>query len=287
MTRKSCASASHPTDNMAGQKRSRNGKVKPTASPQQEQTAGPVAGAIPPCAQPQIPSSTIEAQSISKTTTSSEVEETRAPKTNEPTQQPLGSKRPNRTHSKHNKLPKLPPNTTIYKRPLLHPQIPTPFASSSSPKTLYITASTSFVPALKRIRKLLAEISRREKQAHTALSKKHKAKGGKLSNGDVEMQIAADLAAQKAKGNASLEGAEEKVYLKATGRAIPRALELGVQFQGEESGEYVVKVEMGSVRAVDDVEVSGAPGEDGDGEEDIPETRMRNVSMVTVSIGMK
>lgn len=101
------------------------------------------------------------------------------------------------------------------------------------------------------------------------------------------MQIADDLAAAKAKGNwGGGGGAGEKVYLKATGRAIPRALELGVQFQGEESGEYVVRVEMGSVRAVDDVEVSGDVADDGDGE-DIPETRMRHVSMVTVSIGMK
>lgn len=73
----------------------------------------------------------------------------------------------------------------------------------------------------------------------------------------MEMQIADDIAAQKAKQNAGAGSMGEKVYLKATGRAIPRALELGVQFQGEESGEYVVKVEMGSVKAVDDVEVAG------------------------------
>jgi ribonuclease P/MRP protein subunit POP7 len=90
----------------------------------------------------------------------------------------------------------------------------------------------------------------------------------------VEKGIADEVASAKLKG----EG--EKVYLKATGRAIPRALELGVQFQGDE-GEYVVKVEMGSVRAVDDVEVVG------DVDEDVPETRIRTVSSVTVSIGMK
>ena len=73
----------------------------------------------------------------------------------------------------------------------------------------------------------------------------------------------------------------EKVYIKATGRAIPRALGLGVEFQGEEG--CVVRVEMGSVRAVDDVEVIGKEGED----EDIPETRIRNVSSVTVSIGLE
>jgi ribonuclease P/MRP protein subunit POP7 len=93
----------------------------------------------------------------------------------------------------------------------------------------------------------------------------------------VEKGIADEMSKREGKG----EG--EKVYLKATGRAIPRALELGVQFQGEEGeeGEFVVKVEMGNVRAVDDVEVVG------DVEEDVPETRMRTVSSVTVSIGMK
>lgn len=105
-----------------------------------------------------------------------------------------------------------------------------------------------------------------------------------MKNGDVEVQIAVEVAAAKARTNAGGGGSGEKMYLKATGRAIPRALELGVQFQGEESGEYIVKVEMGSVRAVDDVEVSGDGNEE---EEDIPETRMRNVSSVTVSIGMK
>jgi ribonuclease P/MRP protein subunit POP7 len=73
------------------------------------------------------------------------------------------------------------------------------------------------------------------------------------------------------------------VYLKATGRAIPRALELGVQFQAD--GEYVVKVEMGNVRAIDDIEVG--KGGEGEGEDDVPETRIRTVSSVTVSIGVK
>jgi ribonuclease P/MRP protein subunit POP7 len=81
----------------------------------------------------------------------------------------------------------------------------------------------------------------------------------------------------------------EKVYLKATGRAIPRALELGVQFQGEDEG-CVVKVEMGSVKAIDDLEVkSKSGGEDvvDEEEEDVPETRIRTISSVTVSIRMK
>jgi ribonuclease P/MRP protein subunit POP7 len=81
----------------------------------------------------------------------------------------------------------------------------------------------------------------------------------------------------------------EMVYLKATGRAIPRALELGVKFQGEE--DCVVRVEIGNVRAIDDVEVREA--EDGDGaegedeEEEVPETQIRTLSTVTVCIGLR
>jgi ribonuclease P/MRP protein subunit POP7 len=76
-----------------------------------------------------------------------------------------------------------------------------------------------------------------------------------------------------------------RVYLKATGRAIPKALSLGVEFQREGEG-CVVRVEMGSVRAVDDIEVTdGGDGAEEDGE--VPETRIRTVSSVTVSIGLK
>lgn len=90
----------------------------------------------------------------------------------------------------------------------------------------------------------------------------------------------------------------EQVYLKATGRAIPRALELGAKFQRED--DCRVRVEMGNVRAIDDVEVQtqveggredegGEKEGEGDGEndgEEVPETRIRTLSTVTVCIGL-
>lgn len=97
---------------------------------------------------------------------------------------------------------------------------------------------------------------------------------------------------EAARPRSSSRKEKEKVYLKATGRAIPRALELGVQFQGD--GDCVVKVEMGNVKAIDDIEVqskgSGAEeenGVEGENDDEIPETRIRTISSVTVSIGMK
>lgn len=78
--------------------------------------------------------------------------------------------------------------------------------------------------------------------------------------------------------------------MKATGRAIPRALGLGVAFQKEGEG-CVVQVTMGSVRAIDDIQVTSRAEGEGDGggevEEDVPETRTRTVSSVTVSIGLR
>ena len=105
---------------------------------------------------------------------------------------------------------------------------------------------------------------------------------GRLEARDVEASIA-DAAAAQGKGKRKNVGGEE-VYLKATGRAIPRALELGVKFQGEE--DYRVRVEMGSVKAIDDVDIKeGVDGEEIG--EDVPETRIRTLSTVTVCIGLE
>lgn len=113
----------------------------------------------------------------------------------------------------------------------------------------------------------------------------------------------------------------EEVYVKATGRAIPKALEVGNWFQKEE--DCGVRVEIGSTMAIDDIDVEveeegegqdaaaeadeeeeGDKGEsmDVDGEEggeaqksgktkapdeEIPETRIRTLSTVTVAIWLK
>lgn len=143
--------------------------------------------------------------------------------------------------------------------------------------------------AVKRVRKLLSEIIQRERQSIAASSQcKGRSRGrpleanGRLAPADVEREIAE----QAAKKDGAVLG-RESVYLKATGRAIPRALEIGVHFQGEE--DCGVRVEMGSVSAIDDIEVK-EPGEekqDGDDEEELPETRIRTLSSVTVSIVLK
>lgn len=201
------------------------------------------------------------------------------------------------------------PDTTITTRPLLHAPISSPFSSSGSAKTLYITATTPYIPTLKRVRKLLNEVVKREKQSAASLNK---ARGGGRSNGryaeangrlearDVEAGIVGEMSraggsnSNGGKGGIGGGGKEqggERVYLKATGRAIPRALEIGLHFQAEE--DCWVKVEMGSVSAIDDIEVknrtaTGEAEEEAEAEaDDVPETRIRMLSSVTVSIGLK
>ncbi|KAF1365780.1 hypothetical protein EJ07DRAFT_150277 [Lizonia empirigonia] len=193
------------------------------------------------------------------------------------------------------KRPRLPRNTTISKRPLLHPALPSPFASATSPKTLYITATSPFTPTCKRVRALLVQMQKRVAQSASDLRGGRKnglgsGRGagkillatGRLAARDVE----ASIAARAREGGKSGGRGGEEVYLKATGRAIPRALELGVRFQGEE--DCRVRVEMGSVKAIDDVEVKEG-GEEGVNaqEEEVPETRIRTLSTVTVCIGLK
>ena len=90
------------------------------------------------------------------------------------------------------------------------------------------------------------------------------------------------------------DGKRENVHLKATGRAIPRALGIGLHFQGEE--DCWVKIEMGNVSAIDDVEAGDRMAEDEGREaemgqvaedaDDVPETRIRILSSVTVTIGL-
>ena len=192
-------------------------------------------------------------------------------------------------------------DASISTRPLLHPALPTTHSSSASPKIIYITATTPHIPCAKRVRKLLADITKREKQSAASLASRarggpHGATGpeanGRLEAKDVERNVAEEASK---KGGARKAG--EMVYLKATGRAIARALEIGLMFQADEGCR--ITVDLGSVKAVDDIELKGTLSTGGDddaaepqaqgqteADEDIPETRIRTVSSVTVSIGL-
>ncbi|CAI9627423.1 hypothetical protein GT037_004430 [Alternaria burnsii] len=283
---------------MAGVKRSINGLAKPQNKPQEPEDVA-MTDATPPCGQPQPPS----CETTSSISTLEKQEKTSKP--NPSTKNPT---KPRTTNAKLcQKLPKLPKNTKIVTRPLLHAPLSSPFSSSGSAKTLYITATTPYIPTVKRVRKLLNEVVKREKQSANSLNKargrggRYAEANGRLEARDVEAEIVGEMGRTGSSNNVGKRGivgqgkdkGREQIYLKATGRAIPRALELGLRFQSEE--DCWVKIELGNVSAIDDIEVesrdatgevSGEPGEEAEAD-DVPETRIRTLSSVTVSIGLK
>lgn len=127
--------------------------------------------------------------------------------------------------------------------------------------------------------------------------------------------------AQLAQSNEALK--KEEVFVKATGRAMERALKVGKWFEAR-GEEYTVSVKTGSVLVVDDVvedeeerekavesermkkevEEAKLKGENGElsksamrkrkravarleGEQELPETRTRWVNMVEVAVSLK
>ncbi|CAO1600082.1 hypothetical protein XANCAGTX0491_003787 [Xanthoria calcicola] len=204
------------------------------------------------------------------------------------------------------KLARLPSNARITKRPLLRPPIPSPYASSACPKIVYISTKTPFISAVKRVRKLLDLIDKRAV--------------GKVDLGDGrkgKQTLGALGEVDPASGKEP-----EEVILKATNRAIEKALGLAVFFQGQD--DVRVRLRTGSVGAVDDIVVdekrtmgkrkTGSPGrkkgeretagagenaeegndevgeEMGNVEADdlvIPETQIRKVSVLEVGISLK
>ncbi|KAL8806636.1 MAG: hypothetical protein Q9200_004962, partial [Gallowayella weberi] len=171
---------------------------------------------------------------------------------------------------------------------------------------VYISTKTPFISAVKRVRKLLSLIDKRAV--------------GKVDLGDGN----GDRERLRALGGAGIEGGKEpeEVILKATNRAIQKALGLGVFFQGQENVR--VRLSTGTVGAVDDVvveekrkggkgvggkvkkgrrEVEGSgTGEDSEHgkeksdklmpkaeaeEEDIPETQIRKVSALEIGISLR
>lgn len=121
----------------------------------------------------------------------------------------------------------------VEKRPIPHPPVASPFAGTSVPKVIYVSSSTPFMSAVKRVQKLLLQA---EKRATSNINLEDTRK--------TEQQKLAELAKAVEK--------REEVFVKATGRAIEKALNLGKWFE-EKKTEYTVRVTPGSVLVVDDV----------------------------------
>ncbi|EMF08202.1 uncharacterized protein SEPMUDRAFT_75002 [Sphaerulina musiva SO2202] len=133
------------------------------------------------------------------------------------------------------KLPSLPSDAQITKRPLLRPAIPSPYSGPSQQKIVYISAKTPFMSAVKRAEKLLHLSDKRLVQSATQLSKDARNKKRRWERREDEDEI------------------REEVVLKGTGKAIGKVMELGLWFQ-QRDAEYHVRLKTGSVFAVEDVQ---------------------------------
>ncbi|KAI5204941.1 hypothetical protein AUEXF2481DRAFT_5030 [Aureobasidium subglaciale EXF-2481] len=173
------------------------------------------------------------------------------------------------------KMSRLPRVYKVEKRPLLRAPIASQYASADVPKIVYISTKTPFMSAVKRVQKLLAQAEKRLAQsAADQVSKRPKYSHINDEISDIE-RIAATMAAQKHE--------QDEIVLKGTGKAIAKALSLALWFQ--QRSEYNVRIETGTVGAIDDI----VPPEDEDeamkdGEEDIPESRIRYASTVQIFV---
>ncbi|KAI5357648.1 Putative ribonuclease P/MRP protein subunit Rpp20/Pop7 [Septoria linicola] len=155
-----------------------------------------------------------------------------------------------KTNNNNNqRLPALPADAQVTKRPLLHPAIPSPYSGPTHQKVIYISAKTPFLSAVKRAEKLLRLSDKRLVQSATQLNKDAQSKKKRWDREDDEIVgIAREVESAKKKGGEQ----REEVVLKGAGKAIGKVMELGLWFQQRE--EYRVRIETGSVGAVDDVE---------------------------------
>ena len=176
---------------------------------------------------------------------------------------------------------KLPPilnviffaDTRIEKRPLLHPPIPSPHTNASQPKVIYVSTKTPFISAVKRVRTLLSKIEKR------CTPKVDLIKG----KGSDKQKLKA-LVARKDDWSEP-----EAVMLKGTNKAILKVCELALFFQGQD--DVNVRIKTGSVGTVDDIvekeDVDEGGGTVDEGDEELPESRIRYLSVVEAHISLK
>jgi len=161
----------------------------------------------------------------------------------------------NHEAKQNKKLPKLPPNTTITRRPINHAPVAHPAAGSKVQKVVYVSRKTPVISAVKRVKKFLNEIEKRALQSagvHGVLERRGTRDGN-------------DEALQRKLGEVSerLARDAEEVLVKASGRAMEQALRVGEWFRSRE-GEVLTNVEVrcGSVSVVDDIIERGRSEDD-------------------------
>lgn len=168
----------------------------------------------------------------------------------------------------------------IEKRPIPRPPIASPYAGSHVPKTVYISSKTPFMSAVKRVQKLLRLAERR------AMAPLMGGKGKRRQAYHHAGRTGGDIL-EKCQQRLR----EEKVLVKAAGRAIEKAVSVGRWFEEGKGGggeEFEVVVRTGSVCVVDDIVEDDASthdeGEGGEGEGSIdPDITMSMTTTTTTA----
>ncbi|TLD25835.1 putative ribonuclease p mrp subunit pop7 protein [Venturia nashicola] len=148
--------------------------------------------------------------------------------------------------------------------------------------------------AVQRIRTNLIQISKRKSQSINDTTHSSTSKGAQIRRKAGGDRILAQAMEEIERAENS-KGEGEEVVVKGTGKAIEKVMGIAGFFQENAITEGVqVRLTTGSVWAIDDIsvsneEVSGGEQMDIDGkeEEDIPETRVRQVSVLEVRIGLR
>lgn len=140
----------------------------------------------------------------------------------------------------------------IHKRPIPHAPVASPYAGPSTPKIIYISSTTPYMSAVKRVQKLLRHAEKRA-TASVSAAVAGKSKQQKRTRGNQNQQER--LLAALARGEEREQLSSEEVFVKATGKAMKVALRVGRWFEnGDRKAEYKVRIKTGSVLVVDDVE---------------------------------
>ncbi|KAG2160492.1 hypothetical protein VTO58DRAFT_104973 [Aureobasidium pullulans] len=179
------------------------------------------------------------------------------------------------TSERPRKMSRLPKDYKVEKRPLLRPPITSQYANASAPKIVYVSTKTPFMSAVKRVQKLLAQAEKRLAQsAADQVSKRPKYSHVNDEISDIE-RIASTMASQRDE--------QDEIVLKGTGKAIAKAMSLALWFQ--QRVEYNVRIETGTVGAIDDIiPPEGEDEQMQDEGEDIPESRIRYASTIQIFV---
>lgn len=142
-----------------------------------------------------------------------------------------------RNEKMNRQMLRLPPNATVSKRPIIHPEVASPYAGASVHKAVYISSKSPFMSTVKRVKKLLLRIEKRATQNVKLVERGSKEEMRRLA--DASDKIAKD---------------REEVVVKASGKAIPKALNVADWFSNKEKDvSCKVEVRSGNVSVVDDI----------------------------------